>query len=212
MTALRANLQHFSILFIGQGAEINATDKNGWTPLHYASRAGCFDVVKLLTESGASPKSETNLGAAPIWFAAAEGHNDVLAYLLTKEHDTYTLMEDRKFVYNLMICSKNHNNKPIEEFVLVSPAPVDTAAKLSYIFINLSSKEKERAKDLISAGKHCETMATELLALAAGADSAGRILTATDRRNVEFLDVLIENEQKEVIAHTVVQRYLQVRR
>lgn len=53
-------------------------------------------------------------------------------------------------------------------------------------------------------------MATELLALAAGADSAGRILTATDRRNIEFLDVLIENEQKEVIAHTVVQRYLQV--
>jgi len=52
-------------------------------------------------------------------------------------------------------------------------------------------------------------MATELLALAAGADSAGRILTATDRRGTEFLDVLIENEQKEVIAHTVVQRYLQ---
>lgn len=71
-------------------------------------------------------------------------------------------------------------------------------------------QEKERAKDLIAAGKQCETMAAELLALAAGADSAGRILTATDRRNVEFLDVLIENEQKEVIAHTVVQRYLQV--
>lgn len=53
-------------------------------------------------------------------------------------------------------------------------------------------------------------MATELLALAAGSDSAGKILQATDKRNVEFLDVLIENEQKEVIAHTVVQRYLQV--
>lgn len=53
-------------------------------------------------------------------------------------------------------------------------------------------------------------MATELLALAAGSDSAAKILTATDKRNIEFLDVLIENEQKEVIAHTVVQRYLQV--
>lgn len=53
-------------------------------------------------------------------------------------------------------------------------------------------------------------MGTELLALAAGADSAGKILTATDRRNIEFLDVLIENEQKETIAHAVVQRYLQV--
>ena len=109
----------------------------------------------------------------------------------------------------MMVCSKSHNNKPIEEFVLVSPAPVDTAAKLSNIYIKLSEKEKERAKDLIAAGKQCEAMATELLALAAGADSAGRILTSMDRRNVEFLDVLIENEQKEVIAHTVVQRYLQ---
>ncbi|KAL1139667.1 hypothetical protein AAG570_006645 [Ranatra chinensis] len=196
-------------VLLGQGAEINGIDKNGWTPLHCASRAGCFDVVKLLVESGASPKSETNYGSAPIWFAASEGHNDVLEYLMSKEHDTYTLMEDKRFVYNLMIVSKKHNDKPMREFILVSPAPVDVAAKLSSIYINLSSKEKERAKDLIAAGKMCEGMATELLALAAGADSAGRILTATDRRNIEFLDVLIENEQKEVIAHTVVQRYLQ---
>lgn len=54
----------------------------------------------------------------------------------------------------MMVCSKAHNNKPIEEFVLVSPAPVDTAAKLSNIYMKLSEKEKERAKDLIAAGKH----------------------------------------------------------
>ncbi|XP_033225980.1 serine/threonine-protein phosphatase 6 regulatory ankyrin repeat subunit C [Belonocnema kinseyi] len=208
IAATHGHYQMVEVL-LGQGAEINATDKNGWTPLHCAARAGYLDVVKLLVESGASPKNETNLGSAPIWFAASEGHNDVLKYLMEKEHDTYTLMEDKRFVYNMMICSKSHNNKPIEEFVLVSPAPVDTAAKLSNIYMKLSEKEKERAKDLIAAGKQCETMATELLALAAGADSAGRILTSMDRRNVEFLDVLIENEQKEVIAHTVVQRYLQ---
>ncbi|KAK9890744.1 hypothetical protein WA026_012092 [Henosepilachna vigintioctopunctata] len=208
---IAATQGHYAMVevLLGQGAEINAPDKNGWTPLHCASKAGCFDVVKLLTESGASPKSETNLGAVPIWFAASEGHHDVLQYLMTKEHDTYALMEDRRFVYNLMVCSKNHENKPMEEFILVSPAPVDTAAKLSNILIVLSNKEKERAKDLIAAGKYCEYMATELLALAAGADSAGKILTSVDRRSVEFLDVLIENEQKEVIAHTVVQRYLQ---
>ncbi|XP_037903075.1 serine/threonine-protein phosphatase 6 regulatory ankyrin repeat subunit A isoform X2 [Hermetia illucens] len=208
IAAMHGHYQMVEIL-LGQGAEINATDKNGWTPLHCAAKAGHLDVVKLLSESGASPKTETNYGCAPIWFAASEGHNDVLKYLMHKEHDTYALMEDKRFVYNLMVVSKNHNNKPIQEFVLVSPAPVDTAAKLSNIYINLSTKEKERAKDLIAAGKQCEAMATELLALAAGSDSAGKILTATDRRNVEFLDVLIENEQKEVIAHTVVQRYLQ---
>jgi ankyrin repeat protein len=114
--------------------------QNGWTPLHCAARAGRLAVVKLLVESGASPKSETNYGSPAIWFAASEGHNDVLEYLMTKEHETYSLMEDRRFVYNLMICGKNHNNRPIEEFILVSPAPVDTAAKLSAILVNLSSK------------------------------------------------------------------------
>lgn len=60
-----------------------------------------------------------------------------------KEHDTYTLMEDKRFVYNLMAVSKNHNNRPIEEFILVSPAPVDAAAKLSNIYIVLSTKVKQ---------------------------------------------------------------------
>lgn len=108
----------------------------------HQTQAGHLDVVKLLCESGASPKSETNYNCAPIWFAASEGHNNVLKYLMHKEHDTYALMEDKRFVYNLMIVSKNHNNKPIEEFVLVSPAPVDTAAKLSNIYIQLSTKVK----------------------------------------------------------------------
>lgn len=48
-----------------------------------------------------------------------------------------------------MICSKNHNNKPIEEFILVSPAPVDTAAKLSSIYINLSNKVKCRFQCMV---------------------------------------------------------------
>jgi len=86
-------------VLLGQGAEINATDKNGWTPLHCAARAGHLDVVKLLVESGGSPKTETNLGCAPIWFAASEGHNDVLKYLMEKEHDTYALMDDRRVRY-----------------------------------------------------------------------------------------------------------------
>jgi hypothetical protein len=39
-----------------------------------------------------------------------------------------------------MVVSKAHNNRPIEDFILVSPAPVDTAAKLSNIYIILSTK------------------------------------------------------------------------
>lgn len=139
IAATHGHYQMVEIL-LGQGAEINVSDKNGWTPLHCCAKAGHLDVVKLLIESGASPKAETNYGCSPMWFAASENHNDVLKYLMHKDHDTYNLMEDKRFVYNLMVVSKNHNNKPIEEFVLVSPAPVDTAAKLSNIFIVMSTK------------------------------------------------------------------------
>lgn len=52
-------------------------------------------MVKLLVESGASPLAKTSKGHSAIWFAAAEGHNDVLSYLMKKEHDTYGLMEDK---------------------------------------------------------------------------------------------------------------------
>lgn len=86
-------------VLLGQGAEINATDRSGYTPLHCAAKAGYLNVVKLLVESGASPKSETAHGCVPIWFAAYEGNNDVLKYLMEKEHDTYALMEDKKVLF-----------------------------------------------------------------------------------------------------------------
>lgn len=53
-------------------------------------------------------------------------------------------------------------------------------------------------------------MATELLALASSLEGAARLLTAHDRRQMPLLDVLVEQEQKEVISHPAVQRYLQV--
>lgn len=36
--------------------------------------------------------------------------------------------------------SKKHNNSPLEEFILLSPAPVDLATKLAHTLLNLSDK------------------------------------------------------------------------
>jgi hypothetical protein len=45
-----------------------------------------------------------------------------------------------------MQCGKLTSNKCLREFVLLSPAPPDTAAKLSKTLRLLSFKEKERMK------------------------------------------------------------------
>jgi hypothetical protein len=54
-----------------------------------------------------------------------------------------------QFVFDLMVCGKLTKNKCLQEFILLSPAPVDTAAKMSSSFRLLAVKEKERSRDLM---------------------------------------------------------------
>nr|XP_048697723.1 serine/threonine-protein phosphatase 6 regulatory ankyrin repeat subunit A-like isoform X4 [Caretta caretta] len=193
---------------LGQGAEINVTDKQGWGPLHFAAKSGFLDSVRLLVESGATPTLESKEGRIPIQYAAAENHQEVVSFLMKRNSTTLKLIEDRKFIFDLMVCGKLNNNKAIEEFVLHSSAPLDTAVKLSRAFNIAALKEKERAKDLLTAAKYTESMATELLTLASGGRSAGYLLRAVDHRGTTMLDSLIECEQKDVVAHPAVQKYL----
>uniref|UniRef100_A0A4W3GDN1 Serine/threonine-protein phosphatase 6 regulatory ankyrin repeat subunit C-like n=1 Tax=Callorhinchus milii TaxID=7868 RepID=A0A4W3GDN1_CALMI len=193
---------------LGQGAEINGTDKNGWCPLHFAAKSGCLDTVRFLVEGGASAKLECKEGRTPIQYAAAEHHQEVVSFLLRRNNITLKLTEDRKFIFDLMVCGKLNGNRVIEEFVLHSPAPLDTAVKLSRAFDVAALREKDRSMELLNAAKYCEGMATELLTVASGSKSAGYLLRAVDHRTTSLLDALIECEQKEVVAHPVVQKYL----
>ncbi|XP_066571914.1 transient receptor potential cation channel, subfamily N, member 1 [Amia ocellicauda] len=195
-------------VLLGQGAEINDTDKNGWTPLHYAAKSGSLEMVRFLVESGASARLECKEGRTPIQYAAEENHQDTVSFLLRRNNNTLKLVEDRKFIFDLMVCSKLNNNTVIEDFVLHSPAPLDTAVKLSRAFGLTALKEKERSMELLNAAKYCEGMATELLTVASGGKSAGYILRALDQRNTTMLDCLIEGQQKDVVAHPAVQKYL----
>ena len=113
-----------------------------------------------------------------------------------------------QFVFDLMSCGKLIGNKCIEEFILLSAAPVETAAKMSNNFRVLAEKEKERSRDLYAAGDYCETMATDLVNIAASQNNPALLLKAVDCNGTPFLDVLIEAEQKEVVSQPAVQRYL----
>ncbi|KAK3858889.1 hypothetical protein Pcinc_034947, partial [Petrolisthes cinctipes] len=207
LAAMRGH-SHLVALLMGQGAELGAKDRDGLTPLHYCARTGHLEVVKLLVEAGASTEAKSAEGKTPIVLAVSTEHVDVYHYLINKKHDSYKLLEDKKYVHDLTLMSKKHDHKPLEEFVLLSPAPVDLATKLSHALLILSDKEKESSRDLVDASVYAENLATELVAISAASSSPGLILRAVDNRNVVLLDSLIEHEQKEVIAHPAVQRYL----
>ncbi|XP_050993076.1 transient receptor potential cation channel, subfamily N, member 1 isoform X2 [Labeo rohita] len=197
-------------VLLGQGAEINHTDMSGWTPLHYAAKAGCLETVSFLVESGASPCVECCAGRTPLQYAAQENHEETVIFLLRREKNTLRLLDDKKFVFNLMVCGRMNDNLALEELVLHCPAPLDTCVRLSRALTQAALREKERSVDLHAAATHCELMASDLLTLAAsaGGHGAGPILRAVDHRGASMLDCLIEGQQKGVVSHSAVQTYL----
>ncbi|MFP3234226.1 MAG: ankyrin repeat domain-containing protein [Sulfolobaceae archaeon] len=52
-----------------KGANPNAKNKYGSTPLHYAAYFGHVDVVKILPKRGADPRSADNDGLIPLDYA-----------------------------------------------------------------------------------------------------------------------------------------------
>ncbi|KAI7798397.1 transient receptor potential cation channel [Triplophysa rosa] len=197
-------------VLLGQGAEINHTDQSGWTPLHYAAKAGCLEVVSFLVESGASARVECRAGQTPLQYAAQENHEDTVIFLLRPEKNIQRLLDDKKFVFDLMVCGRMNDNVALEECVLHSCAPLDTAVRLSRALTLAALREKERSVDLHAAAHHCELMASDLLTLAAsaGGQGAGPIIRAVDHRGASVLDCLIECRQKTVVSHPAVQKCL----
>uniref|UniRef100_A0A7C1GC84 Zinc-ribbon domain-containing protein n=1 Tax=Thermofilum adornatum TaxID=1365176 RepID=A0A7C1GC84_9CREN len=66
-----------------KGANVNARDIYGDTPLHNAAGRGYADVARILLEHGAYVNAKDSLyGWTPLHFAAFEGHVDVVKLLL----------------------------------------------------------------------------------------------------------------------------------
>ena len=70
---------------IAQGADVNAKDNFGMTPLHSAAHAGRMDMVELLIAKGADINATSNIGQTPLALAKAKGHTEISELL--RKHD-----------------------------------------------------------------------------------------------------------------------------
>jgi ankyrin repeat protein len=64
-------------VLIAAGADVNATQRDGYTPLHAAAQHGDAELVELLLSSGADPSATKDDGETPADTAEAAGHLDV---------------------------------------------------------------------------------------------------------------------------------------
>ena len=74
-------------VLVAAGADINASDNDGYTPLHYAAMFGRTDLCKILFEAGSSAHLLDNDGASPYMYARNRGHEGTAQFLKTIEEE-----------------------------------------------------------------------------------------------------------------------------
>ncbi len=64
-----------------------------------------------------------------------------------------------------MSMGRSRENKCIEDFTFVSPSPCFTAVRLSALFRQSATEEKDQATEFLEMGDICEELNKDLLAI-----------------------------------------------
>ena len=67
---------------IADGADVNDTNEDGYTPMHLAAIYGELECVRLLLQNNANKEAPDNDGKTPLHWAAHEGKVECVAALL----------------------------------------------------------------------------------------------------------------------------------
>lgn len=67
---------------VSDGADVNATQPDGATAMHWAAFREDRELVKVLLDAGAEVNVPNELGATPLWVAAISGNADIVTQLL----------------------------------------------------------------------------------------------------------------------------------
>jgi len=111
-----------------KGADVNAKDRYGWTPVIRAALANDLDTVRFLIEKGADVRQIGNNGATAFYFAASRGNLDLVELIYSA--DPKLNIRQGVSPYTPMDDPAGAGNIPVVEFLL--NAGYDVNEKLAY--------------------------------------------------------------------------------
>ena len=225
-------------VLIEHGAEVEALDWSGRTPLHWAAPFGVVDVADLLIQSGAGVDRQGKDGATPLHWAAREGHHEVVRLLLArgatpnvKEHESCTPLHFGAWRGKL---------KAVEELLRAgaNPGIRDKSGKTPLHEAKATGRQEimERLQDAQDRAAHCDMPVEkqtapaaltrvrlhpgrfEAVTVAEGAvltrwslDEPPRMLTSLQADHAWFSDLAVPNDG-EIFAVTTPENLIELRR
>jgi len=139
--------------FLAKGADVNAKDDSGWTPLIHAANRGHNEVAALLIAKGADVNAKNEGGVTTLSFAVSEGHKEIAELLIAKGADVNT-KDDSGWTPLYYAARRGH--KEIAELLIAAGADVNAKTEDGYSDtpLHLAAREghKEIAELLIAKG------------------------------------------------------------
>ncbi len=118
IAARRGNLEICKIL-VENGANVNITDNEGWTPLMRAAIAKNSELVKFLINNGADPKKMNLIGETVIINSASSGCSDCLEQILSSANfaDNFNIDALKKQIEDALVVANNKNDLPTQSIL-----------------------------------------------------------------------------------------------
>ena len=101
--------------FLNQRANVNATEPDGMTALHWAARGNNLDTVQLLLRAGANAKAANRYGVTPLSLAATNGNAAMVEALIKAGADPNAALPEGETV--LMTAARTGNPETVKALI-----------------------------------------------------------------------------------------------
>lgn len=119
LSAFHGKLNEVEVL-VGKGADVNAQDQKGHTPLIFAATNGHTPVVKFLVGAGAHLDTTDSSGQTALMYACKRSFNETAAFLIESGADVNR--QSKKTKVTALMLAAVWNNVELTEMLLESGA------------------------------------------------------------------------------------------